>query len=399
MARRISKNTDLKSRPAEVAAHKIITMIPKRNLSATALDAGYTVEFDSVQGQRWHELLEQFDDSTLYQTWSYGVVMYGRRKMGHMTLLHDGQVVAASQVRFARLPLLNIGIAYLLRGPVWRLRGAAPDEQVFQQALRALRNEYVCKRGLLLRISPLIFTSDPGAERLQQILAKEGYSPATRARNLRTILMDLSPPLETMRCGLSGDWKRNLKAAEKRQLTIVEGKDDELFATVIDIYNEMVSRKRFYARTDIPKYQRVQELLPDALKMKVSVCNSSDGACAGLVWSEIGDAAIELFAATRHTALKNGAAYSLRWRLVEHLRQGGFRKYNLNGINPERNPGCYHFKSGLAGKTGSEVSYLGAFESRGNLLSDYCVRVGEEIRVIYDRIRARKRTGRLIVED
>ncbi len=304
----------------------MITTIPKRNTPAAGLDPGYTVEFDNVQEQQWHELLERFDDSTLHQTWAYGSVMYGRQRMSHMTLRYNGQVIAAAQVRFARMPVLNIGFAHVLRGPMWRRRGAAPNEKAFQQALRALRNEYVCKRGLFLRISPLILSNDSASERLQQILAEEGYSPATRERNLRTIVMDLSPALETLRCGLHRNWKRNLRAAEEHQLTIVEGKDNELFETVIDIYNEMVSRKGFFDRNDIRTYRRVQALLPDALKMKVSVCNSDDGACAGLVWSEIGDTAIELFAATRDTALKNGAAYSLRWRLVEHLRQGGFRK-------------------------------------------------------------------------
>jgi lipid II:glycine glycyltransferase (peptidoglycan interpeptide bridge formation enzyme) len=239
----------------------------------------------------------------------------------------------------------------------------------------------------------LIFTNDSNADIFRQILSEEGYSAATRVKNNRTILMDVSPPLDTLRRGLSGDWKRNLKAAEKRQLKIVEGTGDDLFETVIDIYKDMVSRKGFPEPTDITKFRRVQALLPDALKMKVSICSAGDEACAALVWSEIGEAAIELFAATRHTSLKIGAAYSLRWRLVEHLRQGRIQKYNLNGINPEQNPGCYHVKSGLAGNAGSEVSYLGAFESKGNIASEYCVRVGEGMRVIYDRLRARTRTG------
>ena len=371
-------------------------MIPNNNESMHELDAGYEVELDNVQELQWHALLEKFDDSTLYQTWAYGTVMYGRRQMGHMILRCNGQIVAAAQVRFARLPVLNIGIAYVYRGPLWHLRGATPDLNAFQQAMRALRNEFACKRGLLLRVAPLIFNNDSDIERLQQTLAEEGFLRTTTKRNNRTIVMDLSPPLETLRCGLSGDWRRNLRAAEKRQLVIVEGQDDELFQIVVDIYKEMLCRKRFFARTELPKYRQVQALLPDCLKMKVSLCNTSDGACAGMVWSEIGAGAIELFAATRQTALKNGAAYSLRWRLVEHLRQCGFRNYNLNGINPEANPGSYHVKSGLAGKAGSEVSYLGEFEARGNIVSQCCVRVAESIRVIYDRIRARTRVGGLI---
>jgi len=68
--------------------------------------------------------------------------------------------------------------------------------------------------------------------------------------------------------------------------------------------------------------------------------------------------------------------------------------YNLNGINQANNPGVYHFKSGLAGKAGTEIAYLGIFEARGNALSNYCVRVGQEVLDSYRRIRTRIRRER-----
>ena len=36
----------------------------------------------------------------------------------------------------------------------------------------------------------------------------------------------------------------------------------------------------------------------------------------------------------------------------EWIKEKGLRYYDLNGINPETNPGTYHFKRGLAGKKG-----------------------------------------------
>jgi lipid II:glycine glycyltransferase (peptidoglycan interpeptide bridge formation enzyme) len=358
--------------------------MPKRNVRELA--TGYTAEVDTVTKRDWYERLQEFDDANIYQTWSYGEVMWGLHNTSHLVLKNNGDVVALAQVRLARIPLLNVGIAYIFRGPVWRRRETTSDGEALCQALRALRNEYVCKRGLVLRLAPLMFANE--TEHNLQIFGEENYEPQLNGRSKITILMDLSPSIEELRCGLNRNWKRSLKAAERHGLEVIEGDGDDPFKAVIDIYREMVDRKKFLEPNDIEKFRRVQALLPGALKMKVAVCRSTEGNCAGLIWSEIGETAIELFAATRAAALANGAAYFLRWRLVEHLKRSGCRIYNLNGINQVQNPGAYQFKSGLAGKAGTEIAYLGIFEAQGNALSNYCVRVGEGILESYRGTRA-----------
>jgi lipid II:glycine glycyltransferase (peptidoglycan interpeptide bridge formation enzyme) len=361
--------------------------MPKRKVRELA--SGYTSEVDTVTERDWHERLQEFDDSNIYQTWSYGEVMWGPHNTSHLVLKNNGDIVALAQVRLARIPLLNVGIAYIFRGPVWRPRETTLDEEALRQALRALRNEYVCKRGLLLRLAPLMFANE--TEHNLRIFGEENYKPKVNGHSKITILMDLSPSIEELGCGLHRNWKRSLKAAEGHGLEVIEGDGDDQFKAVIDIYREMVDRKGFLEPNDIEKFRQVQALLPGALKMKVTVCRSPEGSCAGLIWSEIGETAIELFAATRAAALANGAAYLLRWRLVEHLKRSDFRMYNLNGINQVQNPGVYRFKSGLAGKAGTEIAYLDIFEAQGNALSSYCVVVGQEILERYRRMRARAR--------
>jgi lipid II:glycine glycyltransferase (peptidoglycan interpeptide bridge formation enzyme) len=362
--------------------------MPKRTVRELA--PSYTSEVDTVTERDWYDRLQEFEDANIYQTWSYAEAMWDLDNTSHLVLKKHGRAIAVAQVRLTQVPFLKVGIAYVLRGPVWRLRETAPDGEVLRQALRALRNEYVCKRGLFLRLAPLMFANETKHE--SRMLGEENYEPKVNHGSKMTILMDLSPPIEELRGGLHRNWKRNLKTAEGHGLEVIEGEGDDLFKAVVDIYREMVHRKRFLAPNDIEKFRQVQALLPDGLRMKVAVCRSTEGACAGLIWSEIGETAIELFAATRAAALSNGAAYLLRWRLVEHLKRSGFRMYNLNGINQVQNPGVYHFKSGLAGKAGTEIAYLGIFEAQGNGLSNYCVRIGQEILDSYRRMHARIRT-------
>lgn len=361
---------------------------PKRKVRQ--LVRGYTSEVDAVTERDWHERLPEFEDANIYQTWSYARAMWGLENTSHLVLKKDGRVVALAQVRLAQIPFLRIGIAYLLRGPMWRLKETTPDIDALCQALRALRNEYACKRGLFLRLAPLMFANE--TEHGLRVFEEENYEPKVNFGPKMTILMDLSPSIEELRRGLHRNWKRNLKTAESHCLEVIEGEGEHLFEDIIDIYREMVHRKRFLEPNDIERFRHVQAFLPQGLRMKVAVCRSTEGICAGLIWSEIGETAIELFAATRAVALANGAAYLLRWRLVEHLKRSGFRRYNLNGINQIQNPGVYRFKSGLAGNAGTEIAYLGIFEAQGNTLSNHCITVGQEILDSYRRMRARTRT-------
>src|SRR5262245_31191557 len=121
------------------------------------LGPGYSVATDAVDEACWHRILEDFNDANIYQTWAYGEVRGGRGNVSHVVLEKDGEVVAAAQASIVKLPLVAAGIAYVRWGPLWRRRAVEPDVASFRQVIRALRNEYACKRGLVLRLRPALF--------------------------------------------------------------------------------------------------------------------------------------------------------------------------------------------------------------------------------------------------
>ncbi len=346
---------------------------------------GYTPEVDTVEEGTWHQILQEFDDANIYQTWSYVAVTYGRRNVSHLILKKSGAVAAIAQVRVAKLPFVNTGIAYIRWGPIWRRAATEPNVDTFRQAVRALRNEFVCKRGLALRLFPLLYDSAPSC--FSAILAEEGFSLAANQPSARTMLMDLSAPLEQLREGTRPHWKRHLKTAERMGLEVVEGAEGELFEEFKGIYKEMVSRKKLMALNDISQLQSIQAGLPEKLKMKIMMCKSSDGICASLVYSAIGKTAVYLFGATSNAGLKTSASYLLHWRLVEKLKQDGIAVYNLHGIDPVTNPGTYRFKRDLAGKHGRDVYFLGRFDARPGLLSSLCLKCGDMLKKIYRKLR------------
>ncbi len=352
---------------------------------------GYTSEVDTADEEAWSYILQEFDDANIYQTWPYGAATSGGRNTSRLILRKNGDVAAIAQVRIAKLPLVNVGIAYVGWGPLWRRTAAEANTETFRQAIRALRNEFVCKRGLVLRLFPLLVDDDSAC--FSAILTEEAFSPANEPRR-RTILMDLTPPLKDLREGMGRNWKRNLESDERSGLEIVEGLPEKLFETFIDVYKGMVSRKKFVEPNDINQFRLIQAQLPEKLKMNIMLCRSGEGVCAGLVWSAIGKTAIELFAATSDAGTKTGGSHLLRWKLIEKLKQGRFAVYNLNGINPITNPGTYRFKAGLAGKNGKDVYYLGRFDSRSSFLSSLCVEFGDTARTFYRKLKELAKTAR-----
>lgn len=349
------------------------------------LNAGYTSEVDTVDDPAWCQILEHFDDANIYQTWSYDEVRCGGKKISHLLLKKNGMIVAAAQCRIVKLPLIKTGIAYVRWGPLWLHHGEDADPEIFRQALRALRNEYACRRGLVLRLYPTLFPDAPSC--LISILDEEGFSLLTTEKSERTLLLDLNRPLKELRAGLRQHWNRYLKVAERNGLDIVEGSDDELFEMFISIYKQMVTRKRFAEPNDINEFRLIQNKLPEKYKMKIMLCRSDSEVCAGLVCSLIGKTALYLFGATSNAGLKLRGSYLLHWKLIEWLQDNGCTTYNLHGINPLTNPGTYKFKSDLCGNNGRDIYFPGRFDACTNPISGSFVAAGDKVRRMYREFR------------
>jgi FemAB family len=349
------------------------------NRTPRPLAAGYSSEIDAVDEQTWCHLVQRFDDGNIYQTWPYAAVVGGRSNMSHLVLKLRGEIVAIAQARIKKLPVVSLGIAYVQWGPLWRRTGSDANAEIFRQAVRALRNEFVCRHGLTLRLFPVVFESD--AVDFTAILAEEGLSSIGQETRGRTILMDLAPTLADLREGMSSHWKRELKAAEKNNLEFIEGSSEELFETFIGMYKEMVSRKKFVEPNDIYQFKQIQSRLPESLKMRVLLCKSGAGLSAGAIYSRVGNSAIYLFGATSNAGMKSRGSYLLQWKIVETLKQQGAALYNLNGINPDKNPGTYKFKNDMAGKHGRDAFYAGRFDLHAGLFSQSLIQLGDALRL------------------
>jgi hypothetical protein len=319
---------------------------------------GYQVEVDRADSVEWATMLDHFQDANIYQTRSYGTVRWGAANLSHIVIKRNGDVLAMAQLRIVRPMGLRYGIAYLRWGPIWGRRGKEYDPDIAAFMAGALEEEYVRKRGLLLRVLPNAYTGSERAALFQSSFARFVSQPTNRDTTYRTSMLDLTPSIEELRGNLDKKWRNALSRSEKNGLEIVKGDGIEEYRVFCRMYREMLKRKSFETTVDVAEFGRIQEDLPKNHRMQILICQQAGVPVAGIVCSAMGDSAVYLLGATSDSGLTAKGAYLLHWTWIRHLKERGFRWYDLGGIDPERNPGVYHFKSGLSGVDCTHINAL-----------------------------------------
>ena len=338
------------------------------------IDKAYSVEVDHLTKNSWYDILRGFRDANIYQTWAYDAVRYGEKSVSHLILKRDKNIVAATQVRVMKIPFINAGVAYVRWGPLWKRYDTNNQLEDFHQIIKAMRKEYVERRGLLLWIIP---NEKEQCSEIRSTIESAGFK--WTGKDYRTLYLDIAQPLEAIRNNMSKSWRKHLNKAENRELTVIEGSGMDLFDIVDQLFRETVLRKGFEPGINIDEYRALQENLPENAKMRIMVCKSEGQPIAGLIGSAIGDIGIELVAATGNDGMELGGSYLLRWKMLEYLRGCGCHFYNLNGISPERNPGGYQFKTGFSGNNCQDVYFIGNFEACENQVSALSVKYGNTL--------------------
>jgi hypothetical protein len=336
----------------------------------------FLVETPACGGTDWDAVCRGFSDANLYQTLPYGVVRSGASRITHLVVKRQTETVAAVQSRIGKVPVIGLRVAYSFWGPMWQ--AGQNDLGLFRCAVRALRNEYVVRQGMVVRLRSNLFQGEHNAAR--EILAEEGFIQPRLAAPSRTIIMDIRPSLDEISRALHQKWRNCLNAARKRNLEIIEGEDDSLFEAFGPIHEETQERKGFVEGASLAEYRLIQKDLSPGAKMRVVLCKSEGKVCAGAIGSAMGDTGIYLFGATSNDGMKAGGSYLAQWKMIEWLKQRGCHWYNLNGINPVTNEGTYRFKSRLAGSLGRDVYYLGQFDAYPNSATQLFVGFAERLR-------------------
>ena len=352
------------------------------------------IEIDKVDRSCWDHLITQFDDATLSQTWAYGIS--SGRRISHIVIKEGNNIRGCCQAILRKLPFLNIHIADIKWGPLCMKRGEMFKPENLLHLVRTIKEEYGIKRGCLIKIEP--HAIGERKQLLKQIFEDEGFKRNPAERPYRTLMLDLSPPLEDLRNNFLQKWRNCLNKAERSDINVIEGTGDDLYNIFLILAKEMVVRKNLTkAHVDaFHESRRIQKILPEQFKMKIMIGKTDSQPVCAAICSAIGNTGVYVLGATGQEGLKLNASYLLQWRMIQWMKERGVHYYDLGAFNPQRNPGVYHFKSGIAGKKGWEEIFLGEYFGCFNLSGHFaklllkCSRFLREVRATQPRLNALK---------
>jgi lipid II:glycine glycyltransferase (peptidoglycan interpeptide bridge formation enzyme) len=213
---------------------------------------------------------------------------------------------------------------------------------------------------------------DPDGVRLAERLRALGWR---RSRGAGTGFGDFQPRLmfrlalagrteEQVWAGLSRQWRRNVRTAERRGVEVVRGGIGDLTA-FHRLYMQTARRDGFTPRP-LAYFQRMFRVLgaehPDRVRLYLAMHEGEALAAATMV--RVGDYAWYGYGASADHERELKPSNAVQWRMIRDCVAAGVRVYDLRGIGDTLDPahhlfGLLRFKSGSGGEA---VEYLGEWD-------------------------------------
>lgn len=309
--------------------------------------------------EEWYKVAPRFHDSNYRQAWDFNVQCAKQQSTAveHVKILDGSDVLGVAGIRIKRIPMLGLGIAYIGGGPLTRL-GDSENLDRLAVCLSSLREEYVLRRKLQLRISAPLATRHK-REAVEEVYTACGFRPTSTASVYRTMVMDLLPTLEQIHAGLGKRWRRQLHKSQKVEFRVDIGTDTAMFEQFCGLFEKFIDWKDFEVEHGARFHATVHSALPEQARYLILLSRYEGQLAYGLVLDITGDTAVYVLGASDPALRDLRPGHYLHWQGIEELKARGFRWYDLGGVDPDANPGVYDFKSGM---TNVETTAPGPFE-------------------------------------
>ena len=303
---------------------------------------------DEVAQKTWNRNLTHFDEFTYFQSYEWGEHRrgFGWTPMRWVAYNEEREIVSMAQALYRSY---GFGI-----GAVWASGGPVGDISTWGEGFRRVAMKSTGARFLYYRI----FANRKATQEDCNVLESLGWVRcAGKLRSGLSAKLRLDRDMDAVHREMSGNWKRNLRRASKRDLTVEEWIEPDI-EEMSALYGSMENYKGIDEQFSRAELESIFRNLKDHIVLYR--CESSEGRLVALRGCLVlGRKAWDLFAATDVPGRKIYASYSLLWRIFDHCQQIGVQEYDLMGIDPAANPGVSNFKQG----TGAEfVEYLGEWE-------------------------------------
>lgn len=323
--------------------------------------------------EEWNELLSEFNDASIYQTWEFPIWAQNEKRVEHLAFYENDNLIGLALARIRTAPIINWGIVYIYRGPICNRKNSNNDFKNLNKIIDILTNEFLLKRKHLIRFRLPIFD-----DQYDMINFNSQFVPYVRRvfKEEKTLLLDLKYNLNQIRASFSSKWRNRLNQAERNGINIISGRDNNLYNIFLELYEQLIKRKNFKEYVDPKKFSTMNQKQELKFRFQIFVAYKNEMPISALIGTAMGNTGIYLLGATSEIGMKNKAAYLLQWEFIKWLKENNFSRYDLGGIDSVNNHGVYEFKAGITKK---EIQDFGIYEVYNSKLLKTFISVGEFI--------------------
>lgn len=283
------------------------------------------------------------------QTWPYAYACHKRdhKNCQIVRIIENEKVIGIVLIEQIKLGFIHL--VQINRGPLW-LKGQNIENKVLQFA--ELLNTTFPKRWFRRRRwLPELESTEKAKHQLQKI----GFQ--LTQHSFDTIVIDLLPSEENLRKNMQQKWRNCLSKAEKKNFSIEIQESIQNFQGFIQKYEEYKKIKNFIG----PSSEFLSVEVKSGLRTKSHLlvwAIADHQPIAGMLIALHGNSASYRVGWNTKSGRDMNAHYSMLWQLIRHLKNKGFRNFDLGGILPKEEPELTHFKRGLGGREVQSIGYL-----------------------------------------
>lgn len=270
----------------------------------------------------------------------------------------DEKLVALASTGIRRLGLF--ALMYAPRGPIFAGDDPAAFAPVLQQLMQSARQH----RAIWLKVDPALATAygvpgedddqpDENGQQFVRTLKELGWQFSGDQIQFRnTIMIDLTPDEDDILMQMSGNTRRKVRQAYKKDVTIRAATVDDL-DLLYELYTTTSERDDFIIRPRDYYVGLWRELM--AADMCHALIAEYDGqAIAHVILLHYGQTCWYFYGASSDAERQRMPNYALQWEAIKWAKSQGYTRYDMWGAPDEFNErdgmwGVYQFKRGFRG--------------------------------------------------
>lgn len=312
--------------------------------------------------EQWNSELAKLPYAHVLQTWEWG--QFKHETTGwtphRWAFKRDDEIVAMCSMGERKAG--PVSVMYAPKGPAMDYR----DLPLVQEVLRLLKDKAKEHRAIWLKIDPDLpyATGVPGEDddridepgySVKRILEKSGWQFSDDQIQFRnTVTIDLTQPEDDILMAMSGNTRRKVRQARKKDVTIREATVADL-DTLYALYDITGDRNDFLIR---PKeyYLKLWQYVMENDLAHALIAEYEGTPIAQVILFHFADTCWYFYGASSNKERNRMPNYALQWEAMKWAKNHGYKVYDMWGAPndfTEDDPmwGVFMFKQGFRGTT------------------------------------------------